>query len=385
MQSRKKTLQHPEHAGKEFARLYAHVPPDGGVRPARPAKKPQPRWKKIIKRTLLVLVVIALLAGLYVGGKFVYNGVRIFGWDGFLSLFTTRELKGEAEGRVNILIAGNSSDQPGHGGAGLTDSIMLASINTKDKTGYLLSIPRDLYVDIPGHGFAKINEAYTVGERVQFRGPGYPRGGMGLLEKVVSEHFGVPIHYYALVNYAALEEAVNAVGGIEVTIESSDPRGLYDPSPDLATGQPLVDLPNGPVKLDGRQALNLARARGNSFGSYGFARSDFDRTKHQRQIATALAAKASSTGSLTNPVTLGKLFDTLGRNVTTDLSMGEARRLYSLVREIDPSQFKSAGLNDTGDGESLLQSYRTPTGQAALIPRAGLEDYREIREYMRSL
>lgn len=360
-------------ADEQFARLRAHIPTslEATYKPEEPAKKSQPRWKKIVKRTLLVIVLLVLLSGLYIGGKFVYNGVKLFGWDGFWSLFNPPELRGEASGRVNVLIAGNAGDQPGHGGADLTDSIMLLSINTRDNSGYILSIPRDLYVDIPDYGAAKINEAY-------------PAGGMELLKRVVSERFGVAIHYDVLVNYTALEEAVDAVGGIDVVIDSADPRGLYDPSRDLRTGGPLIDLPNGPVKLDGHMALNLARARGQAAGSYGYARSDFTRTEHQRQILTALAEKARSLKTLANPLTMGQLFDTLGNNVQTDMSLGEVRRLYNIVNELDPSDFESVGLNDA-DGQNLLQSYTTPTRQSALIPRAGFDDFAEIRVYLRGL
>jgi len=261
---------------------------------------------------------------------------------------------------------------------------MLVSIDTKNKKGYLLSIPRDLYVEIQSGDYAKINEAYQDGENDGFSGGGYPDGGMGLLEKVVAEHLGVEIHYYALVNYGALEEAVNAVGGITLTIASSDPRGLYDPSRDLATGKPLVKLPNGVVTLNGRDALNLARARGNGYGSYGFARSDFDRGKHQRQILVAIKDKAASAGTLANPIKLGELFDSLGKNVETDLTLGEAKRLYDLVSDIESSRIVSASLNDA-DGQNLLQSYRTRTGQSALVPRTGIDDYTEIQAYIAKL
>lgn len=207
---------------------------------------------------------------------------------------------------------------------------------------------------------------------------------MNLLESVVSERFGVEIHYNALVNYAALEQAVNAVGGVDVNIESSDERGLYDPSADLQTGQPLVDLPSGKVHLDGRQALNLARARGQAYGSYGYARADFTRTENQRKIVVALAEKAASLKSLTNPLTLGQMFDAVGGNVKTNMSLGEARRLYTIVRGIGFSAVKSVGLNDA-DGDNLLASYHTPTGQSALIPRAGFDDFSEIQAYIDNL
>lgn len=347
-------------------------------------KKELPRWKKILKWTLIVLVSIILAVGLYIGGKLLYNSIKLFGVDGTLDGLSSTPLRGEDQGRVNFLLAGNSSDQEGHGGAELTDSIMVASLGTKDNTGFLLSVPRDLYVNIPGYGYAKINEAYQAGENMNFKEPGYPEGGMGLLSKVISDNFGIELHYYALVNYTALEEAVNAVGGIDVTISSSDSRGLYDPSRDLTTGGPLVDLPNGTSTLNGHQALNLARARGNSYGSYGYARGDFTRTENQRLIITALAAKAASAQTLANPVKLGELFDTVGRNVKTNMTLGEVRRLYEIIQNIPSDSIKSVGLNDI-DGENYLASYTTDSGQSALIPAAGVDDFSQIQAYIDKL
>src|SRR5258708_30037544 len=107
---------------------------------------------------------------------------------------------------------------------------------------------------------------------------------MGLLAEVIQQNLGIKTNYYALINYNALKDGVNAVGGIGVNIQSSDPRGLYDPSIDWSTHGPLVKLKNGVQHLNGEQALDLARARGDAYGSYGFARSDFDRTQNQRMM-----------------------------------------------------------------------------------------------------
>jgi LCP family protein required for cell wall assembly len=402
MRRAKKIKAAPSSQDKEFERLYRTIPPSynsnplfdaqtGRAKPGKGAsgkkqqKPPQPRWKKILKRALIVLAIILLLAGLWVGWKFIANGVKIFGWGGLKDIFTSKELRGEDRGRVNILLAGNSSDDPGHGGAELTDSIMVVSINTKDNKGYILSIPRDLYIDIPGHGYAKINEAYQDGERSNFREPGYAKGGMGLLQKTIGEQLDMKFHYYALVNYAALKQGVNAVGGVTITVDSSDPRGLYDPSPDLLNNyKPLVDLPNGKVKLNGTQALGLARARGNSYGAYGFGTSDFARTEHQRQLLLGLKSKAASASTLTNPVKIGKLFDSIGNNVETDFEISEVRRLYELMKRIPNSRIKSASLNDA-NGVNLLQSYRTNSGQSALAPAAGLDNYTAIKKYLNSL
>jgi LCP family protein required for cell wall assembly len=359
---------------------------DDGLEPVvsshgRPGK---PRWKKVLITFCIILAVILAGSGAWVGWKFASNLAKIYGWNNLWSLLHSTKLKGEDRGRVNILLAGNSADDPGHGGANLTDSIMLVSIDPKTNKAFLLSIPRDLYVNIPDNGYAKINETYQDGEEDGFSEPGYAKGGMGLLEKVVSESTGQPIDYYALVDYSALKNAVNAVGGVTVNIQSSDPRGLYDPSPDLTTHQALVNLPNGLQTLNGQQALGLSRARGDSYRAYGFPQSDFDRTEHQRQILIALKDKASGLGTLSNPVKLGELADSLGDNVHTDLKGGETRRLYTIMKQIQNSNIKSAGLNDA-NGEDLLDSYTTRSGQSALVPRAGIDNYDEIQAFISSL
>ncbi len=343
------------------------------------------RWRRIreavtLKRSVLTLLVIVLAIGGWVGGKFIYDAHKVFGGSIF-GLLTTTKLKGEDSGRVNILLAGNSADDPGHDGANLTDSIMVISIDTKNNTAFLLSIPRDLWVDIPNGGHQKINATYVVGQNDQFSASGFPNGGMGLLEQLVEQDFGINIDYYALIDYGALRDAVNAVGGITVNIQSTDPRGLYDPSIDYATHGPLVKLTNGEHTLDGEQALDLARARGDAYGSYGFQGSDFERTQNQRLMLVSLKNKATTLGVLANPAKLSSLFDAIGNNVTTDLNLSEVHRLYDIIKPISGSNIQSLSLN-SADGKNLLASYSAPDGESALIPAAGLDDFDDIQNFI---
>lgn len=391
--SKHKSAKHSTSDDEAFERMYRTIPDlkpgtapfsEGQTKPEPKKDGQKPKWKRVLKKVLIVLAILLALTGLWLGWKLVANWIKVFGWKGITDVFNSTTLKGEDEGRVNILLAGNSADDPGHGGADLTDSIMVVSLSTKDKNGYIMSIPRDLYVDIPGSGYAKINEAYQNGQRSKFKETGYADGGMGLLQKTIATRFGMKLHYYALVNYTGLEQAVNAVGGIKITIASTDPRGLYDPSLDLKTRKPLVKLPNGEVTLDGRTALNLARARGNGRGAYGYAQSDFTRTEHQRKILIGLKDKASSAGTLSNPIKLGQLMDSFGGNVKTDLEAGEVRRLYELSKETPSNTITSVSLNKA-NGKNLLQSYTTRSRQSALVPAAGVDDYSEIQAFIASL
>lgn len=344
------------------------------------------RSKFTKKRVLKAVALLAVIVIGWFGFTFYHDFSKIFHGNLFGLLHSTK-LKGENVGRVNILLAGNSADDPGHGGADLTDSIMVVSIDTKDNKAFLLSIPRDLWVNIPGGGHQKINAAYVVGNSEHFQEAGYPNGGMGLLEKVVEQDFKIPINYYALVDYEGIKGAVNAVGGIDVNIHSCDPRGLYDPNRDYATGGPLVDLSNGEHHLDGEQALDLARARGDPsiYGyAYGFCDSDYTRTSYQREMLIALKNKATSVSVLANPVKVTELANSLGNNVQTDFKPSELRRLYDLSKLIPSSAIQSLSLNNV-NGKSLLKSYQAYDGESALIPAAGLDDYSQIDLYIRKL
>ncbi len=333
------------------------------------------------KRAMLVVLLLILGVGGWLGFKFIYNTSKVLHGN-VLSILSTTKLKGEDSGRVNILLAGNSADDAGHNGAQLTDSIMILSVDTKNNTGFMLSVPRDLWVEIPGFGHAKINEAYVDGETEKFNQSGYFGGGMGLLQEVIQDNFGINLNYYGLVDYNALRDMVNAVGGIDFNVQSTDSRGLYDPSVDYVTHGPLVKLTNGVHTLTGEQALDLARARGDAYGSYGFPKSDFDRTDNQRKELLALRSKILTTGVLANPVKISSLLDAIGGNVQTDFTPSEIHRLYDLVKGIPSNSIQSIGLNDV-DGKNLLDSYTSPAGQSALIPALGIDDFTDIESFIK--
>jgi polyisoprenyl-teichoic acid--peptidoglycan teichoic acid transferase len=336
--------------------------------------------RRIVTSMLTILLIGFSLGGWY-GAKLVGNVNKVFHGNVFSdvsALWTNVKLNGEAQGRVNILLAGDSADDPGHGGADLTDSIMVVSIDTQNHTGFMLSIPRDLWVQLPGGwGHQKINAANEV---TNFSEAGYPSGGMGQLQQVVQTDLGIPIDYYGLIDYSAFKDAVDAVGGISINIQSSDPRGLYDSYTNLK-------LPNGMDTLDGQTALNLARARCDSgVGDvcYGFPNSDFDRTMHQRQMLVALEQKAQTAGVLANPLKVTKLFDAFGSNVQTNLNLQDVLRFVQITKGMNVSNLTSVAYS-YGGPNSLLSNYRSPDGQDALAPTAGVDDFSQLQAYYQQL
>jgi LCP family protein required for cell wall assembly len=330
--------------------------------PTRSAGAKRALWKRLLVWTFLLLLAFIIFVGTWDAINISRAATKIFGSGNLLGLLSDRGLKSQND-RVNVLLVGYSVDDPGHPGADLTDSILLLSMNTRNHTGYMLSIPRDLYLKIPGFGFGKINEAYKD-------------GGMPLLEQIVQSDFGTEVDYYALINYSAVRDTVNALGGININIASPDPRGLYDTNISPVDGGPLK-LANGPQKLDGQTALNLTRARGDAYGSYGFAQADFDRTQHQRQVLLAIKDKLNWKLVL-NPLKNGKIFQAMGKNVKTDISLGETRSLFKTFNSIPSSSLQSISLRSIG-GKNLLASYGTDSGQSALVPASGLENYLQIQ------
>jgi LCP family protein required for cell wall assembly len=333
--------------------------------------------KRILKRIGLFFGALVLVMGL-LGGWYVYKNLsKLTGNKNPLSLlgaFHPVPLKNQ-NGRVNILVAGNSADDAGHNGGNLTDSIMVLSVDTQKNTALMLSIPRDTWVEIPGHGHSKINAAYTY-------------GGMNKLQQVVEDNLDMTIDYQVLVNYTAFKDLVDALGGISITIKSDDPRGIYDPSLDYTSRRccALAKYPNGTVNLNGKQALNLARARGDAYGSYGFPMADFDRTQHQRQMLMAIKTKASSTAVIANPFKVANLIDAVGSNVKTNLEVAEIQTLYTFMKKVDDSKIDSYNINTLkGKGTTMLTNYTSPDGQSALIPAAGVDDFTEIAKQIKKV
>ncbi|HEY8999239.1 MAG TPA: LCP family protein [Candidatus Saccharimonadales bacterium] len=393
----------PKHAATPSAANFSYSPRFTGTDGKggdKPPKKPRRfswrwfkglSWKKKVLTILTLLIIIGGVIGGWLGWR-IYRDVAKLTHDAnpfsLLQVFHPVALKNQ-DGRVNILIGGDSVDRTDEqaNGGDLTDSIMVLSIDTHTDTAFMLSIPRDTWVQLPDNGGSlagthqKINAANTL---TKFSAPGYPSGGMGALEYVINQNFGIPIDYYSLVNYTAFEDLVDALGGITVNIQSSDPRGLYDPQP--FPGSKAFKLANGVQTLNGIEALDLARARGDAYGSYGFPQSDFDRTEHQRWMVMAIKDKASSASVIANPFKVADLIDAVGSNVTTDLKLNEVETLYTLTKKLNDNNITSVNINTlNGANTTLLANYRSPTGQDALIPAAGLDDFSDIQHAIQKL
>lgn len=366
----------------------AHQKPDRS-KPQK-VKKPRIHHPGRTKKVIISCIVGILLLGLGLGGyfawKFFATGGKIFNGNIVNAVFAPpKELKMDENGRSNVLLFGTSEDDPDHAGADLTDSMMIVSVDQKKNNAFLVSIPRDLYVDYgqacPSGYKGKINAYYSCIKEDQ----GEDAAQQALRTKV-GEVFGLDMQYSAHINYTALRQAVDAVGGVTVTINSSDPRGIMDRNFDWDCPKgPYtcynVKYANGPVNLDGKHALYLARARGASGNTYGLPQANFDREKYQREILIALKDKAVSAGTLANPVAVNNLLDAVGNNVRTNFSAEEIKTLVKLGQDVKSENIASLVLNDPN---KPLVTTGNIGGQSIVKPALGLSDFSAIQAAIRA-
>jgi LCP family protein required for cell wall assembly len=334
---------------------------------------------KIIFRTSLVAVVLVLLLGGFIFGKAWWTTHKVFkgGSDGALALTSNIDpslLKGEGDGRVNILLLGNGGE--GHDGADLTDSIMIASIDPINKETVLLSIPRDLWVKPDGLWGMKINAVYSS-QKQQYLSAhpkdlaGAKKAGEEKLESTIESYLGVPIHYYTMVDFTAFKQAVDAVGGITVNVKEDlvDYNMAWENK-----GNPVL-AKAGTQQMNGTKALQFARSR------YGSARGDFDRADRQRQVMVAIKEKVLSVGTFANPVKVTQLIDTFGNRVVTNLTINEMMRIYEIGKQIDSSKITSTSL---ANPDKPLVVTDNVGGQSVVRPAAGLNNYDAIKAFVRT-
>lgn len=284
-------------------------------------------------------------------------------------------LNEEGDSRVNVLLMGRGGGN--HDGPDLTDTMMIASIDPVDNSIVLLSIPRDLWVSVPGHGSMKINAVWETGEfaaegRIApgSTDPKVIESGYQLVDSIVQGVTGLKINYNVLLDFQAFKEAVDAIGGVTVDV----PSELYDPTMAWENhNNPVLALP-GIQHFNGDQALRYARSRETT--------SDFARGQRQRSLLVAIKEKAETMDTLTNPVKVSQLINSLGNNVATDMGLSDAEKLYSIISKIDTNNITSVGLTDKNS--DFITTGRMGD-QSIDLPIAGLNNYDAIKNFIRTL
>lgn len=232
-----------------------------------------------------------------------------------------------------------------------TDTLIIASIHKDSGQVTLLSIPRDLFVYVPTWGMQRINKAYADGESSQ-----YPGGGPGLLIQTILYNLGVPVHYYALVNFDGFRQIVDTVGGIDVPVMCElteyKIKDLALDETDPANYE-LYTQPQGVAHMDGALALWYARAR--PVGG------DFYRAYRQRQVLRAIYHAALSANLLPK---IPELYGHYQDIVQSDLGLWDIMPLAPLAAKVGDAQLRSLHI-----GPNQVTAWTTPRGEDVLLPK----------------
>lgn len=275
---------------------------------------------------------------------------------------TIEKETGEKSGRMNILLLGKANEKTA--GQKLTDTIMIASLDFKRKKIALLSLPRDLFVEVPGKNFStKLNAIYQIDLREE--------SGAEIIKETVSNITGLPIHAFLILDYDGFIQTVDLLGGISVYVE----RDLFDPRfPGPNYSYETFEIKKGWQDLDGATALKYARER------HADPEGDFGRATRQQAILSALKNKSFSMKTLLDPFAISGIIEILGTHIRTDLSLETLQHLAARANEFDTKNIATAVV-DAWKKDSLLRVSHVQVGNVAmfvLLPRTG--DWSQVQE-----
>ncbi len=263
--------------------------------------------------------------------------------------------------QITALFLGMAGE--GNNAPNLTDSIIIISINEKTKEGFLLSVPRDLLVKIPGkNAYTKINAIYQG-------------NNLNSIKTILSEITGLSFNYDFVIDLEGVKKAIDQVGGIDVFVSED----IYDPAfPGPNNSYQTFYLTKGWQHLDGETAIKYARTRHDPTG-------DFARMARQQKVLIALKDKITSLHPLWNLAIIFDIWKTLTGHFQTNLSISNVNAFWKLAKDIDLEKIRFKTLEPT---TGLLVSDHTLLGNETayvLKPKAGLDNYSEIRDYIKQL
>jgi len=219
--------------------------------------------------------------------------------------------------RVNVLVMGLDYRDWEAGDTPRTDTMILLTLDPLNKTAGMISIPRDLWVSIPGFEYGKINTAYYLGEVYNL-----PGGGAGLAARTVEELLGVPVQYYAQVDFQAFVDFIDHIEGVKITFDEPmvlDRRGKWN----------TVTIEPGVVTLPGEYALAYARTRKSEGG-------DFDRSSRQQILIMAIRDRILDFNMMPRLVASApQIYNDLAAGINTNMNLNQAIRLAWSAIEVD--------------------------------------------------
>lgn len=288
--------------------------------PSRLKKKKKKTRKRVLMWVLLPLLVITIGSSVY--GTMLYKKVQSVVNESYEPVDTTSKRDQQVDPNIDnvsiLLIGVDESNVRKFGSGSRTDALMVATLNEKEKSVKLVSIPRDSYVSIPGRKEkTKINHAHAY-------------GGTELTIETVQELLDIPIDYYVKMNFDAFIDVVDALDGVKVDV----PYEFWEYDSNDTEG--AVHLFPGLQNLQGEEALALARTRHQD--------SDIERGKRQQEILKAVLKKAVSLKSIPKQ---SDMIEAVGKNMSTNLTFGEMKSLINYVvagdnLKIEPLQLEGS-------------------------------------------
>ena len=266
--------------------------------------------------------------------------------------------------RINIVFFGLRGGVEGEDCPFCTDTIILMTIDPVTRTAGMLSIPRDMWVNIPAFGYSRINTAWTIGEVTKL-----PGGGPGLAMETVSQFIGVPVHYYVQVDFGTFVSFINMIGGIDVYV---DERMVLDPA---GSGQDHFVLTPGDFRhMNGKRALAYARCRDESKGCSG---GDFGRAKRQQKVIMAIRNKVLDPAYFPQLLAQApQIYSEFSSGIHTNMSFEDALKLAALVKDIPTESIKQGVIDTT----MAIPANATLDGVPASVLRAVPDLIRILRD-----
>lgn len=264
---------------------------------------------------------------------------------------------------LNILFLGVGGE--GHDGPQLTDTIIYASVDLKEKRIGFVSLPRDLAYPLGSGRFEKINAVNAYAEQ------DHPGEGASRTKDAVATLLDTRIDHVVRIDFKGFSSFIDAIGGVDINVERSFSDTQYPTNDDLWT---TVSFKKGPQHMNGAAALVFVRSRHGTNGEG----SDFARSARQQLVLMAVREKLLSLDTLSNPTKLAGLYAAVSQNIQSDLTVWDMVRLAGLAKDFSRDRVTSHVLTDAEDGELVAANVG---GAFMLFPRK--PDWSEIRSIVK--